>query len=92
MRNICVLILAHKNIEQLKRLCRRINNTYIHIIIHLDKKMSVSKDDVNDLMAVSSQLHVCSERYSCTLDDWSLVEATLTMIRDAQKQIQIFLI
>ena len=88
MGNICVLILAHKNIEQVKRLCRRIKNTHIHIIIHLDKKMSVGKDDRNDLMAISSQLYVCSERYSCTLDDWSLIEATLTMIRNAQKQIQ----
>lgn len=77
-----VLIMGHKNLNQIKMLIKRCLSEVTKIIVHLDKKMSVSKEEIKELNALGISL--TDRRISGQLDDKSLVEITLEMIRKAK--------
>lgn len=83
-KNIACLILVHKNISQLLRLCDCLRHDDVKIFIHLDKKMKVSRNEIRMLDEYSENVHVVPERFSCFLDEWSLIEATMALINCAK--------
>lgn len=80
---ICCLVLAHKNLSQIERLCLRLNHDDIRVIVHLDKKMSVRRSDINRLEHMPN-VNIHPTRHSCFLDEWSLVSTTLDLISYAK--------
>lgn len=82
------LILAHKNLNQLKRLVLRLskdNHADFSIFIHLDKKWDIPDEDIKSLETIDYRVKVIPERISCRLDDWSLIEAELSLAQNALK-------
>lgn len=82
--NICTLLLVHKNVEQVCRLCARLSNSSIYILIHLDKKMRIENADIERIKASALNVLICPQRRSCLIDDWSLVDTTIEMIEFAK--------
>lgn len=77
------LILAHKNIHQLNRLVDRLLSNEGYVYIHLDKKWHLSE---NDLLHLNNKgIVILEDRFSCFLDDWSLIEATKALMNIAIK-------
>lgn len=79
---IAVLIICHKNPEQVKRLLGAMNHPQIDFYLHLDKKMEISEEQ---LKLLKQKGRICSKRISCYLADWSLCEAELLLLTEAQK-------
>ena len=87
-KKLAILILAHRNLEQLKRLIISLNHKDIDIFIHLDKKWELSPRQIEELERTNSnRVIVCDNRISGKLFDWSLVQAEMELIRKA-KQIE----
>lgn len=80
---VCCLILAHKNIDQLQRLCDRLNHDNVRIILHLDKKMQITEVDIKKIER-NPNVKILPKRHSCFLDEWSLVQATLDLLSYAK--------
>lgn len=80
------LILAHKNVNQLKRLIQHLskdNPADTSIYIHLDKKWRISQDDIKSIETTGNNITIIPDRISCKLDDWSLIEAELRLVETA---------
>lgn len=78
------LILAHKNLDQLKRLITRLsidNPSDFSIYIHIDKKWELSRTDIDSITNIHKNISVIPSRISCKLDEWSLIDATLKLIK-----------
>lgn len=89
MLKINYLILAHKNLSQLKRLIWRLstdNPADFSIYVHLDKKWEITPEEIKSIEAVDSRVTVIPMRISCKLDDWSLIEAELNLAEFAYKK------
>lgn len=71
--NIAYLILAHKNPDQFKRLINRLEDD---VYVHIDKKSDLSKFYVN-----RKNVKFINERVSVNWGGFSMVEATLNLIR-----------
>ena len=84
-KDIACLILVHKNIYQVLRLCNSLRHESVKIFVHLDKKMKVSDEERRMLQESSENLYVIPERMSCFLDEWSLVKATMALITNARE-------
>lgn len=83
------LILAHKNLGQLKRLIRRLSNenpAEFSIFVHLDKKWDLTESDIKSISFISPNVTILTERISCKLDDWSLIEAECRLMEAAYKK------
>lgn len=78
------LIIAHKNVEQVIRLIRSISSEDLHVFVHLDKKMSISKNDFQRIKDCSQNVFISRERVSGALDTWSLVDIALILINLAK--------
>lgn len=83
---IAVLILAHKNPLQLKRLVNILNNPDIDIFIHIDKKSDV-REDIKDSVSGNANTHIIDEQVSCYLYTMTLVEATILLMQAAKNKI-----
>ena len=81
---ICCLVLVHKNVHQLCRLCKQMNHPQITVFVHFDKKMNLNDEDIIKISSVGDNIKILPERFSCFLDEWSLVEATLALLRYAK--------
>ena len=79
---IAVLMLVHKNAEQVKRLISVLKHENVDIFIHIDKKCTFDKnailDDTN-----SKNVIFTKNRYSVGLYQFSMVEAEKELIRTA---------
>lgn len=75
------LILAHKNIHQLNRLVDKLLSNDGYVYIHLDTKWQLSENDILSLH--KKGVKILEDRFSCFLDDWSLIEATKALIATA---------
>lgn len=79
-----ILILAHKNSEQIGRLVARLKHKNLDIFIHLDKKWKITEQEKNDILKKNSNVYICDKRISCSLDKWSLVAATYELLKFAK--------
>jgi hypothetical protein len=85
-KKLAILLLAHKNQKQLERLITRLFNENIDVFIHLDQKWALTDKDITELLTASSKnVFLCENRISGKLFEWSLVEATLELIKKAKQ-------
>ncbi|MBC9784004.1 hypothetical protein H1S01_05695 [Heliobacterium chlorum] len=83
-----VLIMAHKNLNQVIRLIRSLSKSDFHFLVHLDSKMDVTDSEFCNLLNCSDNVFIVKKRISGVLDTWSLVEISLSLIELA-KQIEL---
>ena len=81
-----ILIIAHKNLEQLIRLLSVLQDDDFDIYIHLDKKWQVSDGDIKKLINAGENITVLGTRYSGYLDTWSLCKITLELVKEALRK------
>ena len=75
-----VLIMAHKNKEQLIRLIRTIACENFDIFVHPDANWELSEKDLKDIETCAENVHLAKKRIHGELDHWSLVQITLNLI------------
>lgn len=79
---IAILLLIHKNIEQVKMLVLALKHPNIKIFIHADSKMT---DNLNELNYDNTIIVPNDKRVNVIWSQISIVEATLTLIKTAQE-------
>ena len=83
-----VLIMAHKNKEQLIRLIRALACDEFDFFVHPDVNWDLSSEDLMDIETCADNVHLASKRIHGELDHWSLPQITLNLIDDALKEEQ----
>ncbi|RUR46005.1 beta-1,6-N-acetylglucosaminyltransferase [Vreelandella populi] len=86
--NVTFLILAHDSVTRVCRLVEKIlrEDPDCKIVVHFDKKSGDEKYNVlKKKLSKYERCHVLANRISCGWGQWSLVEATLKMLRYAQQ-------
>lgn len=73
------LILAHNNPNQLARFLRTLETSSHYFFVHIDKK---SRDDFSELNNISN-CKLIKKRVSCNWGGFSLVKATLNLLKEA---------
>ena len=66
-----VLIIAHKNIDQVIRLIHSLQDESFDIYIHIDKKWAISPADLQKISEAGRYVVVLEERFSGFLDTQS---------------------
>jgi len=81
---IAFLIIAHKSLDSVFRLCRTLlssaKDNNVEIFIHFDSEWHVS---ISDYASIKSMAHIIPESLHCKLDDKSLIEAEIKLIEFA---------
>lgn len=77
---VAMLILAHKNVEQVLRLINRLKDTNIDFYLHADLKWDIS---VKEMELLKRECTIVQKRVSCSLDGSSLIEAELNLLQEA---------
>lgn len=77
---LAMLMLCHKNPEQINMLTKRMNNPDIDFYIHVDKK-----SDIFDKLTTNSRIHLLPDKYrvDCKWATFALVQAELNLLRYA---------
>ena len=84
MKTLAIIILAHKNVTQVKRLINRLNHKDVDIYIHCDKKWT---NGYNELKRMESDdIFVSDDRMYTNLDIWELAEAPIFIISRMRKK------
>ena len=78
-----VLIMCHKNIEQVKMLVNRCLSENTRIIIHFDKRMQINKQELQDIQNLG--VYFTEERVCGELDTRSLVDISMAMVLRAKE-------
>lgn len=81
---VAVLIMAHKNIEQTCRLFKKVKAESSEVFIHCDQRWDEGYDFFNKI----PDCYCCENRYCSNLDEWSLVEAELELLKFAKNKDQ----
>lgn len=76
---IAVLILAHKNKEQLERLLSALQHHNIDIFVHLDRKSSIQSSDIH-----VPNVFFTKKRHDVGLFEFSMVDAEMELIQTAR--------
>ena len=79
-----ILVMCHKDFDQVKRLINRCISNETRIIVHIDKKSNITNGEIEE-MASSHGVYLTDERLNGFLDDRSLVDITMLMIDKAHK-------
>jgi len=77
--NIAYLILAHNNPKLLERMMRQLDGPHVSFFLHIDRKA-----DLTPFLGLAERfprLHFCRERVDGAWGHFSLVEATLRLMR-----------
>ncbi len=83
--NHAILIMVHKNPEQVLRLVRYFPTESCVCFIHVDAKADFSIDQLKETLAKSERNYeILQERVSGVLANWSLVEVELALLRAAK--------
>lgn len=77
-----VLIIAHKNKEQLIRLIQALACESFDFFVHPDSNWDLSQQDLKDIETCADNVHLASKRIHGELDHWSLPQITLNLIGD----------
>ena len=78
---IAVLLLVHKNKEQLERLLMNMSHANIDIFVHVDQKCDFSPDEIR----YGGSVRFTEKRYNIGLFEFSMVDAEMELIRTARK-------
>lgn len=78
-----VMIIAHKNKEQLIRLIKALDDKDIDVYVHLDKKWKISENDISDIKHAARRVTVLKKRISGFLDTWSLCQIAVELSKEA---------
>lgn len=81
MKKIAILILAHKSPTQCKRLITSLSSEYFDIYLHIDLKSDI-EPFYRELKEIPN-VHFTSNRIATYLDNFSLVEATMTLLKES---------
>lgn len=81
-RKIAILMLVHKNKEQVERLISRLKHKNIDIFVHIDKKAPFAPED----LTVPDNVFFTEKRHDACLFEFSLVDAEFELICAAKKQ------
>lgn len=84
---IACLILAHKNSQQLKRLCDVLSRNGFFVFIHLDLKWKLTEEDRSIFASLKEKCHIIDTKISTFLDHRSLVDASLALVREARDKV-----
>lgn len=82
---IAVAMLCHKNVEQINSLLRTMENKNISFFIHVDKKSTISRDDIS-----GNNITVIPKDYSVDIQwgGFGMIEATLRLIETIRQSNQ----
>jgi len=78
---IAILLLVHKNKEQVERLIRKLHHDNVDIFVHIDKKCSFNPED----LTVPDNVFFTQNRIDACLFEFSLVDAEFELIRTAKR-------
>lgn len=78
-----VLIMAHKNKEQLIRLIRSLECASFDFFVHPDVKWNLSPEELSEIENCAKGVHVIKNRIHGELDQWSLPQISLKLIDEA---------
>jgi hypothetical protein len=78
-----VLIMAHKNKNQLIRLIQSLSCDSFDFFIHPDARWNLSEQDLCEIQDCADNVHITSKRIHGELDHWSLPQISLNLIDDA---------
>ena len=79
---IAILLLVHKNKDQVERLIRKLHHENIDIFVHIDTKCSFAPED----LCVPENVFFTEKRHDACLFEFSLVDAEFELILAAKKQ------
>ena len=75
-----VLIMAHKNKEQLKRLIRSLDCDEFDFFVHLDKHWKLTAEELQGIQTSAKNVYIIKKRIHGELDKWSLPQISLNLI------------
>lgn len=78
-----ILIMAHKNVQQISRLVKSVATPDMDVFIHLDLKMPVTDTDLKLIKGNNLNVYFTEHRISGELDKWSLPQIVLNLINKA---------
>ena len=78
-----VLIIAHKNKEQLIRLIRSLASDAFDFFVHLDAEWNLSKSELEEIQNCEKNVFLAKKRLHGVLDHWSLPQIELNLIDEA---------
>ena len=79
-----VMIMCHKNIEQVLRLVRACSSPETVVILHIDKKYDLEKAQLAEI-AQMDRVYLTEQRLSGVLDTRSLVDIAMEMVKKAKE-------
>lgn len=79
-----VMIMCHKNIEQVLRLIRTCESPETVVILHIDKKYDLGKEQLEHI-AQMDRVYLTDDRFSGVLDTRSLVDIAMLMVKKAKE-------
>lgn len=82
MKN-AILVIAHKNKNQLLKLIKTLEDEELDIFIHLDKKWKLTLKDIEELKYSSPYVNIINKRISGYLDTWNLCQITIELAKVA---------
>ena len=84
MKTLAILILAHRNAKQVKRLVESLHHEDIDIYIHCDKKWDTGYNELKEIE--SESIFVTDKRLSTNIDIWTLAQAPIHMFSNITKK------
>lgn len=77
---IAILMMVHKNIEQVERLLNKLRHEKIDIFIHVDQKSNIAPEEIK-----GDNIYFTENRYDIGLFEFSMVDAERELIQTAMK-------
>ncbi len=77
-----ILIMAHKNLNQLKRLISAVKSENIDVFVHIDSKQQLTKQEMADIESIGGI--VIEKRIHGELDKWSLPQIAINLMNTAK--------
>ena len=77
-----IMIMCHKNLDQVVRLINKCLSDDTRIIVHFERKFEYDKEKIAALCERGG-VYVCKKRYNGQLDDRSLVDIAMAMVKQA---------
>ncbi len=79
-----ILIIAHKNLEQLVHLIQSLEHNCIDVYVHIDKKWKLNDDGFQKIQEAGPNCQICKKRLSGFLDTWSLCQIAIELMKEAK--------